>query len=114
MDKQYVYIGVAAFFIILIFILWRVKIVFDLFRTIMNDTLKTPEGKWSKTNMITASAWFSVLFVFFADFYKHGFNQWAFGLMCSIAVGAKVMKSWANKIDPLVQPNTTTNNSPQV
>lgn len=98
-------IGCIIVFIIAAYVAYRIK---NLLNTIVNDTLKTKEGKWSKTYMIMASAWFSVVIVFFADFFKNGLNQWAFSSMLGVAVGANLIKAYSNKVDPLVQPPTST------
>lgn len=106
MEKYYTIGGIVAFLLIVIFILWRVKVVFDLFRQIINDTLKrfdTSEKrlKWSGTKLTMLIAWGTALFMAIYDCYKKGFNEFAFGVLVTVALTGKVTDAWSKKLTPV-------------
>ncbi len=103
--ERYYAIGTIA---VIIFILWRIKVLMDLGRSIINDTLKNKEGRWSRTSLTMFTAWVTVLISYFYSLYKNGFNTWAFGVLVSVALGSKIVNAYSNKIDPLIQPPETT------
>lgn len=58
---------------------------------IINDTLKTPSGKWSRTSLtMFFSFWFGSVYSFIS-LYKYGFDFWVFLTFLGVATGMKVI-----------------------
>lgn len=62
------------------------------------DTLKR-DGKWSRTSLTMASAWFAILLTYFIDFYMNGFNEMAFTELLAVALGAKWVDAKSKEIE---------------
>lgn len=69
----------------------------DIIKSIINDTLKI-DGKWSRTSLTMATAWWSCLFTFFYHLFKDGFDETSFALMLGIALGSKVTDAWGKSM----------------
>lgn len=65
---------------------------------IINDTLKR-DGKWSRTSLTMATAWFAVLFTYAWDFCVEGFRMDAFTVMVGVALGVKWVDSKSKQIE---------------
>ena len=74
------------------------KFIVRVITAIVNDTLKGPDGKWSRTSLTMATAWWASLYVFIADFYLHGFNEFSFGIFASVALGSKISDAISKKM----------------
>ena len=74
------------------------KTVLLLLKTILIDTLKR-NNKWSKTFLTMFTAWGTVLFMAFWDFFANGlsFDVWV-TLVC-VSLGIKVTDAWSKKIE---------------
>lgn len=74
----------------------------------LRDTLKEKQSdgywKWSKGAIIIATAWYAVMYAFFFDLFKNGFNFEAFLVIAGIAIGAPITSSYSKKLNPLVTP----------
>jgi len=78
---------------------------------LIDDTLKDKKGKWSRTSLTMASAWWASLTIFIWDFCLNGFNEVAFCTIVGVALGSKVTDAWSKKLDPeIIAP--TINNEP--
>jgi len=77
----------------------------QLIISLINDTLKDKNGKWSRTSLTMASAWWATYYVFIADFILHGFNPFSFSLMVGVALGSKISDAVSKKINPLSPPS---------
>lgn len=74
------------------------KKAFELIKEVSNDTLKR-DGKWSRTSLTMATAWWASITVFLLDFFKNGFNEFAFGTMVAVALGSKISDALSNKLN---------------
>lgn len=101
--------------LVIVFILWRVKSAFDLFATIVYDTLKVYNDKekrlkWSATKCTMFVAFFTSIFMAVYDCYKNGLNEIVFGALLTVAITGKVANAWSKKIDPTIMaPKDSTN-----
>lgn len=108
MEKEYFFI-VAAIFVGLLLITWLIRkflktsMVLQYIQKIIDDTLKV-DGRWSKTAIITASAWAVVLWSFHYDLIKNGFNITAWGFLLTVATGNKLVNAYSKKVDPTIVP----------
>jgi len=70
------------------------KILFDL----VNDTLKK-EGRYSRTSLTMASAWFFALSFAWFDFMDKGlrFDVWV--TLVGVALGSKITDSFSKKLE---------------
>ena len=69
---------------------------------LIDDTLKDKNGKFSRTSLTMATAWWASISVFLIDFYQNGFNEFAFCTIVGVALGSKVTDAWSKKIDPTI------------
>lgn len=69
-----------------------------LFKDIINDTLKR-DGKFSRTSLTMATAWFAVLITYIWDFINEGFRMDAFTVMVSVALGVKWIDAKSKQIE---------------
>lgn len=73
-------------------------------KDIINDTLKKKDAagnlKFSRTSLTMASAWLVVVWSYIHFTIKDGFNEVSFGIMVSVALGAKITDAWSKKINP--------------
>ncbi len=82
---------------------------------IINDTLKVRDERgvlrYSKTCLTMFGACLLVFWSFIHVTLKDGFNEVAFGIMATMALGAGVTKSWGKKIEqPAVQSTSNDTN----
>jgi hypothetical protein len=73
---------------------------------IINDTLKKKDSdgviRWSRTSLTMLTAWISVLFSFYYDLIKNGFNEASFIIMVGVALGSKLTDAWTKRINPII------------
>ncbi len=89
--------------IALICVIYNYKSVTISFSSLIDDTLKK-DGKWSRTSLTMATAWFTGLYMAIYDNVAHGLNLEVFYALCAIALGAKVTDAWSKKINPTDPP----------
>lgn len=65
---------------------------------IINDTLKK-DGKWSRTSLTMATAWWSVLSIYVIDYIRNGFRMEAFMIMVGVALGSKISDALSTKLN---------------
>lgn len=65
---------------------------------IINDTLKK-EGKYSRTSLTMASAWFMCCFTYMADYFRNGFRMEAFIVMVGVALGSKISDALSTRLN---------------
>lgn len=107
MDKIYYLIGISVPLLIVIFVLWRVKIVLDFVTAIIQDTLKVYNDKekrlkWSATKWTMFISFITALSMAIYDCYKNGLNEIVFGALLTVAITGKVTDAWSKKIDPTI------------
>jgi len=111
MNATLTYLGVGVGLILLILLILRVKIIFNWVSEVAIDTLKV-DGKWSKVAIITASAWFIVIWAFIYDEIQNGFNITAWSVLVGIATTNKLVNAYSKKVDPtIVAPTDKTSES---
>jgi hypothetical protein len=95
------YLSIGLGMALLILLILRVRLIFSWVSEVATDTLKM-DGKWSKVAIITASAWFVVLWAFTYDEIHNGFNETAWMFLGSVAVGNKWVNALSKKADPTI------------
>lgn len=102
------YVGAALSLVGLIIAFWALNKFWVKINIFVTDTLKEKQSdgtyRWSKTSVITVTAWNGVLVSFFYDMVKNGFNEIAWFGLAAVATGAKIANAKAKQIDPLIQP----------
>ncbi len=69
-----------------------------MIKEIINDTLKR-DGKWSRTSLTMATAWFAVLGTYISDFCINGFRMDSFSIMVGVALGVKWIDAKSKQIE---------------
>ncbi len=99
----------------LLFIFYVLRKFSEQVSIFVQDTLKEKQldgtWKWSKTALTMASAWYSVLFAFFFELLKKGFDIESFLIMACVGTGIPIASAYAKKINPLVQAPVSTQTS---
>lgn len=103
LENIWIILIVGLLFGAAISILFKIKSISSVANGIINDTLKI-DGKWSRTSLTMLTAWVTVLWSYHYDVIRNGFNETAFGLMLSVAVGVKVTDAISKKINPQIKP----------
>jgi len=108
MTKEFIHpliIGIESTILLLILI-YKIKVVANEFSIIVNDTLKKKDKdgvmRYSRTSLTMLTAWWACLYAFVYTLHKYGMSEWMFGIMCGVALGAKLTDAWSKKIDPTV------------
>lgn len=110
METNLMYLSIGLGVILLILLILRVRLIFNWVSEVAVDTLKQ-DGKWSKVAIITASAWFVVVWAFTYDEIHNGFNETAWMFLGSISVGNKFVNAYSKKVDPtILAPGNDNNN----
>lgn len=68
------------------------------FKAIVNDTLKK-DGKYSRTSLTMASAWFLVVVTYVYDFIRNGMHMEAFIIMVGVALGSKISDALSTRLN---------------
>lgn len=83
----------------------KVKWYIRLFKSIKNEislivdgTLKR-DGKYSRTSMMMANAWWLAAGTYLADFIKNGLRMEAFLVIVGVALGSKISDALSNKLN---------------
>ena len=67
-------------------------------KTVVNDTLKK-DGKYSRTSLTMASAWFLVVVTYVYDFIRNGMRMEAFLVMVGVALGSKISDALSTRLN---------------
>jgi hypothetical protein len=98
-------VGLFVATIFLLFVVYLLKRFSDKIGIFIRDTMKEKQldgsWKWSKTALTMATAWYAVLYAFFFDLIKNGFNEVAFFAMIAVATGSPLLNAKAKQINPL-------------
>lgn len=70
-----------------------------ILRQIIDHTLKTPDGRWSRMSIIITSAWLAVIVLAILDFCKEGFRYDVWITFVGVAVGTKLVDAQAKKVE---------------
>ena len=101
METTLMYVSVGLGLILLVLLVLRIRLILGWVNDVAVDTLKV-DGKWSKVAIITASAWFVVIWAFTYDEIHNGFNITAWGILVTIASGNKLVNAYSKKVDPTI------------
>ncbi len=112
-DDQLMWLGVVVGLILLVLIIIKIRSFFKLATEICHQTLKGKDGKWSMTKIMMVAAFHLCAIVFLYDAFKNGkANEWAFGMMLTVAVTGGVASAYSKKIDPTTLIKPDENNPP--
>jgi hypothetical protein len=107
-DNVKLLIGIAVAAIVLFIFIWLVRKFSDKIGIFIRDTMKEKQSdgywKWSRTSIILVSSWFCVVYAYFFDLTKNGFNFETFCFMGAIATGIPITSAYSKKLNPLIQP----------
>mgnify|MGYP003473965824 CR=1 FL=1 len=103
MQNTIIYSLISIGVVLFILITLRLKKIFSGVQSILSDTLKDREGKWSMPRIMMFVAFHAVLIVYFYDTYKQGkLNEFVTIALLGVAVTGKIADAKAKQIDPTV------------
>ncbi len=92
---------------LVILVIKKFKIIWDVLDNIVDDTLKKEEGgklKWSRTSLTMAVSFFLSIYMALWDMYKNGFNHEIFWAFLGVGVGIKLVDAASRKMTNVATP----------